>query len=207
MPFHAWTFPRATRISCATCCSRNRSWWCTEAALDRRPRRGTSASSSFRTSPPWRAPTQASPSSFANGMADLLFSKSSVKSAISCPCTFRRPIMALQIVEKESGGVTILALSGRITLGEESNQLRSHIKEMLAEGAKRLVLDLGDVSYIDSAGLGTLVAGYTSSQSQGAMMKLANLTKRFREQLNITKLVTVFEVFNSVAEAVTSFGA
>jgi len=115
--------------------------------------------------------------------------------------------MALQIVEKESGGVTILALSGRITLGEESNQLRSHIKEMLAEGAKRLVLDLGEVSYIDSAGLGTLVAGYTSSQSQGAVMRLANLTKRFREQLNITKLVTVFDVYDSVEAAVKSFGA
>ena len=115
--------------------------------------------------------------------------------------------MALQIVEKESGGVTILDLSGRITLGEESNQLRTHIKEMLAEGAKRLVLDLGDVSYIDSAGLGTLVAGYTSSQSQGAVMKLANLTKRFREQLNITKLVTVFDVYDSVEAAVKSFGA
>jgi anti-sigma B factor antagonist len=115
--------------------------------------------------------------------------------------------MALQIVEKESGGVTILALSGRITLGEESNQLRSHIKEMLAEGAKRLVLDLGEVSYIDSAGLGTLVAGYTSSQSQGAVMKLANLTKRFREQLNITKLVTVFDVYDSVEAAVKSFAA
>ncbi len=115
--------------------------------------------------------------------------------------------MALQIVEKESGGVTILALAGRVTLGEESNQLRSHIKEMLAGGAKRLVLDLGNVSYIDSAGLGTLVAGYTSSQSQGAVMKLANLTKRFREQLNITKLVTVFDVYDSVEAAVKSFGA
>jgi anti-sigma B factor antagonist len=115
--------------------------------------------------------------------------------------------MALQIVEKESSGVTILALSGRVTLGEESNQLRSHIKEMLSEGAKRLVLDLGNVSYIDSAGLGTLVAGYTSSQSQGAVMKLANLTKRFREQLNITKLVTVFDVYDSVEAAIQSFGA
>jgi anti-sigma B factor antagonist len=67
------------------------------------------------------------------------------------------------------------------------------------------VLDLGNVNYIDSAGLGTLVAGYTSSQSQGAGMKLANLTKRFREQLSITKLVTVFEVFGSVEEAIRSF--
>ncbi len=115
--------------------------------------------------------------------------------------------MALQIVEKETSGVTVLELSGRVTLGEESNQLRTKIKDLLAQGKKRLVLDLGNVSYIDSAGLGTLVAGYTSAQSQGANMKLANLTKRFSEQLSITKLVTVFEVFNSVAEAVTSFGA
>jgi len=114
--------------------------------------------------------------------------------------------MALQIVEKEIGGVTVLALSGRITLGEESNQLRTKIKDVLGRGVKRLVLDLGNVSYIDSAGLGTLVAGYTSAQSQGASMKLANLTKRFREQLNITKLVTVFEVYDSVDDAVKSFG-
>jgi anti-sigma B factor antagonist len=115
--------------------------------------------------------------------------------------------MTLQIVEKESGGITVLELSGRVTLGEESNQLRTKVKDILAQGKKRLVLDLGNVSYIDSAGLGTLVAGYTSSQSQGAGMKLANLTKRFREQLNITKLVTVFDVYGSVEEAIKSFGA
>ena len=115
--------------------------------------------------------------------------------------------MALQLVEKETSGVTVLALSGRVTLGEESNQLRSHIKEILGQGVKRLVLDLGNVTYIDSAGLGTLVAGYTSSQSQGANMKLANLTKRFREQLNITKLVTVFDLYDSVDAAIKSFAA
>jgi anti-sigma B factor antagonist len=115
--------------------------------------------------------------------------------------------MALQFVEKEINGVTVLELFGRVTLGEESNQLRTKIKDLLAQGKKRLVLDLGNVSYIDSAGLGTLVAGYTSAQSQGASMKLANLTKRFHEQLNITKLVTVFEVYDSVEDAVASFGA
>jgi anti-sigma B factor antagonist len=113
--------------------------------------------------------------------------------------------MALHIVEKDLSGVTVLMLVGRLALGEESNQLRAKIKETLAQGRKRLVLDLGNVNYIDSAGLGTLVAGYTSSQSQGAGMKLANLTKRFREQLSITKLVTVFEVFGSVEEAIRSF--
>ena len=115
--------------------------------------------------------------------------------------------MALQISEKESSGVTVLSLSGRVTLGEESSQLRARLKDMLAAGKTRVVLDLADVSYIDSAGLGTLVAGYTSARSQGAGMKLANLTKKFDEQLHITKLVTVFEVYNSVAEAVKSFEA
>jgi len=115
--------------------------------------------------------------------------------------------MALHIVEKDLSGVTVLMLVGRLALGEESNQRRAKIKEALAQGRKRLVLDLGNVNYIDSAGLGTLVAGYTSSQSQGAGMKLANLTKRFREQLSITKLVTVFEVFGSVEEAIRSFDA
>ena len=115
--------------------------------------------------------------------------------------------MALQIIEKESNGVLVLELLGRVTLGEESNQLRTTIKDVLAQGKKHLVLDLGNVTYIDSAGLGTLVAGYTSAQNQGAGMKLANLTKRFREQLNITKLVTVFEVYDSVEGAVKSFAA
>jgi len=114
--------------------------------------------------------------------------------------------MALQIVEKDMNGVTVLELFGRVTLGDESNQLRTKIKDLLGQGKKRLVLDLGNVSYIDSAGLGTLVAGYTSAQSQGASIKLANLTKKFSEQLNITKLVTVFDVYNSVPGAIASFG-
>ena len=113
--------------------------------------------------------------------------------------------MALNVVEKEITGVTVLEMAGRITLGEESNLLRTKLKDILSQGKTRLVLDLGEVSYIDSAGLGTLVAGYTSAQNQGATLKLANLTKRFNEQLNITKLVTVFEVFNSVQDAVKSF--
>ena len=115
--------------------------------------------------------------------------------------------MAFDVVEKEVNGVTVLELAGRITLGEGSNLLRTKIKDVLSQGKTRLVLDLAEVGYIDSAGLGTLVAGYTSSQSQGAVMKLANLTKRFREQLNITKLVTVFDVYDSVEAAVKSFAA
>jgi anti-sigma B factor antagonist len=117
----------------------------------------------------------------------------------------RRQNMALNIVEKEVNGVSVLQLAGRVTLGEESSQLRTKLKDSLATGKTRLVLDLAEVSYIDSAGLGTLVAGYTSAQNQGANLKLANLTKRFKEQLNITKLVTVFEVFDTVEAAVKSF--
>jgi anti-sigma B factor antagonist len=115
--------------------------------------------------------------------------------------------MALNIVEKEVNGVTVLQLSGRVTLGEGSNQLRTKLKDLLSQGKTRLVLDLAEVGYIDSAGLGTLVAGFTSAQNQGASLKLANLTKRFHEQLNITKLVTVFDVFDDTDAAVKSFGS
>jgi anti-sigma B factor antagonist len=114
--------------------------------------------------------------------------------------------MALDIKEKETNGVTVVVLSGRVVLGEESNQLRTKLKDLLGQGKTRLVLDLAEVKYIDSAGLGTLVAGYTSAQNQGAGIKLANLTKKFDEQLHITKLVTVFDVYESVADAVKSFG-
>jgi anti-sigma B factor antagonist len=113
--------------------------------------------------------------------------------------------MALNVVEKEVKGVTVLQLNGRVTLGEESNQLRTKLKDLLSQGKTRLVLDLAEVTYIDSAGLGTLVAGFTSAQNQGASLKLANLTKRFHEQLNITKLVTVFDVYDNVENAVKSF--
>lgn len=114
--------------------------------------------------------------------------------------------MALRIDVKESDGATVLTLAGRVTLGDESNQLRSKIKEVLAQGKKRLVLDLGEVSYIDSAGLGTLVAAYTSARNDGGEIRLANVTKKFGELLNITKLVTIFNVHESVADALKSFG-
>jgi anti-sigma B factor antagonist len=116
-----------------------------------------------------------------------------------------RLFMALDFAEKESNGVTVVALSGRVTLGDESNKLRTKLKELLGAGKTRLVLDLAEVKYIDSAGLGTLVAGFTTARNQGANLKLANLTKKFDEQLHITKLVTVFDVYNSVEEAVKSF--
>ncbi len=115
--------------------------------------------------------------------------------------------MALEISEKDLSGITVLVLSGRVALGEESSKLRTTIKEVLGKGKTRLIVDLAGVRYIDSAGLGALVAGYTSAQNLGAIMKLANLTKKFLEQLNITKLVTVFDVYESVEQAVKSFAS
>jgi anti-sigma B factor antagonist len=115
--------------------------------------------------------------------------------------------MALKIAVKDSGKASVLVLSGHITLGEESNQLRNRIKAELGKGKKNLVLDLGEVTRIDSAGLGTLVSGYTTASTAGGKLKLANLTKKFSETLAITKLVTVFEVYDSVEDAVKSFGS
>ncbi|MGA8182432.1 MAG: STAS domain-containing protein [Terriglobia bacterium] len=113
--------------------------------------------------------------------------------------------MELHTVTKEVDGVTVLALAGRVTLGDESSQLRSTIKELLKQGKKRLVLDLSKVTYIDSAGLGTLVAAYTSARNEGGDIRLANVTERFGELLNITKLVTIFSVHDSVEDALKGF--
>lgn len=115
--------------------------------------------------------------------------------------------MALQIAEQLIGNVLVMTLSGQVRLGDESNQLRNKVKGMLGAGHKNVVLDLGDVSYVDSAGLGTLVSAYTTASNQGGSVKLANLTHRLREQLTITKLVTVFDVYPSVEEAVKSFSS
>jgi len=113
--------------------------------------------------------------------------------------------MPLHMVEKEIEGVAVLKLWGNIGLGEESRRLREKMDALLAADKKRLVLDLADVRYIDSAGLGTLVAVYTSAANRGAKVKLASLTKMIRTQLQITKLVTVFEVHDTIEAAVKSF--
>ena len=113
--------------------------------------------------------------------------------------------MALRMDTTESNGVTVLTLSGRVTLGEESSSMRVKIKELLEQGKKKLVLDLGDVSYMDSAGLGDLVAAYISAQNRSAEIKLANLTAKLDELLTITKLLTVFSVYETAEDAVKSF--
>ena len=113
--------------------------------------------------------------------------------------------MALKMTNREVDGVSVVALDGRIVLGEESNALREKVKSLIAEGKKKVVLNMANITFIDSAGLGTLVAAHHSAKSQGAALKLAHLGSKFQEVLQITKLLTVFDVYNSEAEAVSSF--
>jgi anti-sigma B factor antagonist len=111
-------------------------------------------------------------------------------------------------------GIIILELAGRLVLGQENMDFRAKIKEVLDNSdwfkekwgwETRIVLDLGNVSFLDSAGLGALIAARISAMNRGAGMKLANLTKKIKDQLHITKLVTVFDVYDSVEAAVNSF--
>ena len=113
--------------------------------------------------------------------------------------------MALKMTSREVDGVTVVALDGRIVLGEESNALREKIKSMVAEGKKKIVLNMDGVTFIDSAGLGTLVAAHHSAKAQGASLRLCHLGTKFQEVLQITKLMTIFDVSNTEAEAVASF--
>ena len=105
--------------------------------------------------------------------------------------------MALKMTNREVDGVSVVALDGRIVLGEESNALREKVKSLIAEAKKKIVLNMANVTFIDSAGLGTLVAAHRSAKSQGAALKLAHLGAKFQEVLQITKLLTVFDVYNS----------
>jgi anti-sigma B factor antagonist len=113
--------------------------------------------------------------------------------------------MALKMTNREVDGVSVVALDGRIVLGEESNALREKVKSLIAGGKKKIVLNMDNVTFIDSAGLGTLVASHHSAKSQGAALKLCHLGSKFQEVLQITKLLTVFDVYNTEAEAVGSF--
>ncbi len=112
--------------------------------------------------------------------------------------------MALKMTTREVDGVTVVALDGRIVLGEESNALREKVKGLLGEGRKKIVLNMDNITFIDSAGLGTLVAAHHSARSQGAGLRLCHLGTKFQEVLQITKLLTVFEVYNTEEDAVAS---
>jgi anti-sigma B factor antagonist len=110
--------------------------------------------------------------------------------------------MALKITNHDVDGVSVLTLDGRIVLGEETVALREKVKGLLGEGKKKIVLDLKNVSMIDSSGLGALVAAHSSAKSSGASLRLCNLGSRTNELLQMTRLLTVFEVSDSEAEAV-----
>jgi anti-sigma B factor antagonist len=113
--------------------------------------------------------------------------------------------VALKMAERDVDGVTVLDVDGRVVLGEESNSFREKVKGLLASGKKKIVLNLQNVTYIDSAGLGTLVATFHSARSQGATLKLANLGAKFKEVLQVTKLITVFDTYDSETAAIQSF--
>jgi anti-sigma B factor antagonist len=106
---------------------------------------------------------------------------------------------------RQVDGVTIVDLSGRITLGEGSVVLRDAIKDLLGKGQKKILLNLGDVSYIDSSGIGELVSAFTSVRNQGGELKLLHLTKKVHDLLQITKLYTVFDVKDDEAGAIAAF--
>jgi anti-sigma B factor antagonist len=113
--------------------------------------------------------------------------------------------MALTIASREVNGVTVLDLSGRITLGEGSVQLRDAIRGLISKGQKNILLNLADVNYIDSSGLGELVSAFTTAKNQQADVKLLNLTKKVHDLLQLTKLYTVFDIKDDEAEAIASF--
>jgi anti-sigma B factor antagonist len=111
----------------------------------------------------------------------------------------------MDIAERTVSDVTVLDLKGKMTLGEGDELLKDKINSLLASGKKKLVLNLEGVPYIDSAGLGEIVRTYTTVSRQGGSLKLLNLTKRIEDLLSITKLLTVFETFDTEAEAINSF--
>jgi anti-sigma B factor antagonist len=111
----------------------------------------------------------------------------------------------MKMTNSEVDGVSVVTLDGRIVLGEESNSLREKLKSMLAEGKKKIVLNMANVKYIDSSGLGTLVAAHVSAKTQGASVRLCNLGKKFHDVMQITKLLTIFDVYDTEAAAVSSF--
>jgi len=111
----------------------------------------------------------------------------------------------MQIEERVVDGVTILDLKGKITLGEGDEALKDKINSLLMQEKKKILLNLADVPYIDSAGLGEIVRTYTTVSRQGGQLKLVNLTKRITDLLMITKLLTVFETFESEPDALKSY--
>ncbi len=113
--------------------------------------------------------------------------------------------MTMKSTTRQVDGVTIVDLSGRITLGEGSTMLRDIVRDMIAKGNKKILLNLGDVTYIDSSGIGELVSAFTTVRNGGGELKLLNLTKKVHDLLQITKLYTVFDIKDDESNAIKSF--
>ena len=113
--------------------------------------------------------------------------------------------MSVKLTTRQVGDVTVMDVAGRITLGEGSATLRDAMRDMVSKGQKKILLNLGEVSYIDSSGIGELVSGFTTVTNSGGALKLLNLNKRVKDLLQITKLYTVFDVHEDEASAIRSF--
>jgi anti-sigma B factor antagonist len=113
--------------------------------------------------------------------------------------------VSMKVSNRQVDGVSIVDMSGRITLGEGSVVLRDTIRDMVGKGNKKILLNLGDVTYIDSSGIGELVSAFTAVRREGGELKLLNLTKKVHDLLQITKLYTVFDIKDDEASAIKSF--
>ncbi len=113
--------------------------------------------------------------------------------------------MSVKLSTRQVGDVSVVDVAGRITLGEGSSALRENLRDMVSKNQKKILLNLADVSYIDSSGIGELVSGFTTVTNSGGQLKLLNLNKRVKDLLQITKLYTVFDVHEDEAHAIRSF--
>lgn len=114
--------------------------------------------------------------------------------------------MSMKALTRQINDVTVVDLSGQIKLGEGSSVLRDTVKDLLSKGHRKILLNLGEINYIDSSGIGELVSAYTSARNQGGELKLLHLTRKIRDLLQITKLYTVFDVKDDEADAIAAFG-
>ena len=113
--------------------------------------------------------------------------------------------MSVKLTTRQVGDVSVVDVAGRITLGEGSSALRDALRDMINKNQKKILLNLGEVNYIDSSGIGELVSGFTTVTNSGGQLKLLNLNKRVKDLLQITKLYTVFDVHDDEAKAIGSF--
>ncbi len=111
----------------------------------------------------------------------------------------------LNIAERQAGDVTVLDMSGKITIGEGSVALRTAIRKLIEEGKKKILLNLAQVGYVDSSGIGELVSSFTTLNREGGQLKLLNLTQKIQDLLAITKLLTVFDTYDDESSALHSF--